>query len=98
MVTVRDAAFDYWRLGLDLARPGLATSDYVLLDRYVLPLLGHLDVELVRERDIELIAFLLEMEGLDERVAARTIHSLRISLALARAPLPTVVTHRNEDD
>lgn len=95
MITVRDAAFDYWRLGLDLQRPGLADRYYVLLDRYVLPLIGHMDVEAVSELHIEAIALVLGLQEIDERITAHTIRSLRLAVALARAPLSRGVTRHN---
>ena len=74
-MTLGDAAFDYWRSGLSWA-PASASREYEMLKDYVLPLLGHLEVERITREHVQALKCILRAQGLDDFTYRGTVAAL----------------------
>jgi hypothetical protein len=71
--TVREAAFDVWRERPDYKK---AQAEYELLNRLILPIVGHIDCSRIKRPHVQAITWLMEVEDISPQEARCSIAAL----------------------
>lgn len=74
--SLRSALWDYWAAGIIAGVPEQASRECELLERLVMPLLGHLEPAAITEEHRRALHFILMAQGLDEATVNEVLSSL----------------------